>query len=237
MTAHDTLAPDPGEVDHLFRVTEALTYIENYKNSATKVPQYSFVFKTQELLDYLQARGNSIVNFVVGQNANEDSLFLFLASVDDSGKNEYLSRNDTCFLLAGTNFVNIPTTLEQQSSNVIDTFFIEAMNVTDAQSMIDYYQQSSAIRNKNNGWLYNANDLAGYLHAGINAGGMEYTQFILAMDGNNIIHLVIVGSNDGTNHMYMGYRGQSCVMENTTPCPQCNTVSGGTTFDPPICTY
>lgn len=236
-THMDTIPAPTGYIPHLFRTKEALDYIGRYAAATRQIGQFSFVMNTQDLLNYLNATHNSIVNFVIGQNATDDSLFLFLASVDDKGENQYYNRNDTCYLMAGNNLVDIPTTLEIQQTNVIDTYFLEAMTTTDAQSMIDFYQSNYSASQRNNGWLYNAHDLAGYLQAGLNAGGMQYTQFILAMDANRTIHLVIVGSDDGTNHMYMGYAGKSCVMENTSPCPVCNTMSGGSTFDPPKCTY
>jgi hypothetical protein len=227
--------PAPISGAQLFTTKRANKYIANYNASSEKLQQTSFVFRTQELLDYLNASGNSIVNFIIGENNTEDTLFLFAAPVDQQGNHQYYQRNDTCFVLGETYVVDIPTTLEQETS-AIDTYFIEAVSTSRAQSMIDAYASIPSFKNKNNGWLYNANDLAGYLQAGIDAGGMEYTQFIMAMKKTEI-DLIIVGSNNGTNHMYFNFSGNTNVMDNGQPCPYCDIVSGGTSFDAPSCTY
>jgi hypothetical protein len=235
MPHHIGNIPAPIGGAQLFSTNKANNYISNYNSSSVKLRQSSFVFRTQELLDYLNASGNSIVNFIVGQNDAEDSLFLFAAPVDQQGNHQYYERNDTCFVLAETYVVDIPTTLEQETST-IDTYFIEAMSTSRAQSMIDAYAQMPSFKNKNNGWLYNANDLAGYLQSGIDAGGMEYTQFILSMNKTDI-DLIIVGSDNGADHMYFNFTGNTSVMDNMKPCPYCDIVSGGTSFDAPSCTY
>lgn len=231
-----TVIPAPTGNVELFATKEAINYAANYMKYGQKLPQYSFVFNTQELIDYIDASQSSIVNFVLGMNNAQDSLFLFMAPVGQDGGHQFYQRNDTCFVLSETYAVNISTTLEPQASNAIDTFFMEAMSTSKAARMIAAFQNAPRI-SKNNGWLYNAHDLAGYLHAGIAGGGMQYTQFILALDDNGITHLIIVGSNDGTNHMYFEFNTTQCVMENAKPCPYCDIISGGSTFDPPSCTY
>lgn len=236
MAGLSTIPAPTGTNVHLCMAKEAINNISNYAASSQKVgTQSSFVFKTAQLLDYINASQSTIVNFIFGSNTANDSLFLYMAPVTQDGTHLFYDRNDTCFVLSETYAVDIPTTLERQTST-IDTFFMEAMCVTDAQAMIDAYATSQR-KPGNNGWLYNAHDLAGYLMAGMNAGGMEYTQFILALDGNGVADLIIVGSNDGTNHMYFDFNQKQCVMENVTPCPYCDIASGGTTFDSPPCSY
>lgn len=227
---HSIPAPQGGNT-HLFSALMAMDYASNYSGVQQKLAQTSFVFESQQLLDYINASNSTILNFVLGSNQAHDSLFLFVAPVGKNGKHVFYKQNDSSFVLAETHAVAIPTTLETQQAT-IDTFFMEAMDIATAQGMIGAYSQYGKMPTQH-GWLYNARDLAGYLQAGINAGGMQYTQIILSLDKKGIPHLIIVGSNDGVNHMYFEFNQNQCIMENSAPCPQCDIASGGSTFDPP----
>jgi hypothetical protein len=227
---HTIPAPQGGNAK-LFSALMAKDYSDNYAAVQQKLRQNSFVFESQQLLDYINNSNSTILNFVLGANQAYDSLFLFVAPVGRDGRHVFYNRNDSFFVLAETHAVAIPTTLETQPPS-IDTFFVEAMDVNTAQAMIGAYGQAGKMPIQH-GWLYNARDLAGYLQAGINAGGMLYTQIILSLDKKGIPHLIIVGSNDGVNHMYFEFNQNQCIMENSVPCPQCDIASGGSTFDPP----
>jgi hypothetical protein len=210
--------PVPNDTMHIFPVTDAIEYIENFTNSNGTIQQYSFTFNTAELLAYLEGTHSSIMNLMLGQD-----------------KHQFMTRNDTCFVLTQGASANVPEHLEAEVAT-IDTFLVEAMDTARAQQMIAAYQNGQ-YQKKNNGWLYNANDMIGFIRAGINAqGGMQYTQFILAVrDGK--IDLIATGSQDGVHHMYFGYNDKCCVMENFNPCPTCLTVSGGSTLDKSHCNY
>lgn len=227
---HTIPAPQGGDTK-LFSALMAKDYAVNYSGIQQKITQNSFVFESQQLLDYINNSNSTILNFVLGANQALDSLFLFVAPVGKDGRHVFYDRNDSNFVLSETHAVAIPTTLETQQAT-IDAFFVEAMDIATAQGMIGAYSQSGKMPTQH-GWLYNARDLAGYLQAGINAGGMLYTQIILSLDKKGIPHLIIVGSNDGVNHMYFEFNENQCVMENSTPCPLCDIASGGSTFDPP----
>lgn len=227
--------PVPSDTMHIFPVTDAISFINNYGGSNSIVQQYSFTFNTAELLAYLENAGSSVVNLILGQDAQGTSLRLFIAPVGVDGRHQFMTRNDTCFVLTQNNGVTIPDHLEAQTAT-IDTYFVEAMDTARAQKMIDEYKNMQR-KADNNGWLYNANDLIGFLRGGINVqGGMPYTQFILAIrDGKT--DLIATGSQDGVHHMYFGYNGKCCVMEHFNPCPVCLTESGGSTLDSPTCNY
>lgn len=233
---HTIPAPQGGDTK-LFSALMAKDYADNYSGIQQKITQNSFVFESQQLLDYINNSNSTILNFVLGANQALDSLFLFVAPVGKDGKHVFYDRNDTCYVLCETYAVAIPTTLEAQQSSTIDTFFMEAVDLQGAIGMINAYAGSNTMP-KQHGWLYNARDLAGYLQAGLSApGGMQYTQFILSQDKKGVPHLIIVGSNDGTNHMYFDFNQEQCVMDNAMPCPFCDIASGGSTFDPPPCNF
>ena len=227
--------PVPSDTMHITPATDAIKNIANYVNSNGTIPQYSFTFNTAELLAYLESTNSSILNLILGQDKQGTQMYLYIAAVGADGKHQFMTRNDTCFVLSQGAMVSVPDHLEAEAAT-IDTFLVEALDTARAQQMISGYQ-SGQLQKKNNGWLYNANDLIGFLRAGINVqGGMPYTQFILALrDGKTDI--IATGSQDGVHHMYFGYNGKCCVMEHFNPCPTCLTESGGTTFDQPTCSY
>ncbi len=227
--------PVPNDTMHIFPVTDAIECIDNFTNSNGTIQQYSFTFNTAELLTYLEGTHSSIMNLMLGQDKQGTKMYLFIAPVGEDGRHQFMTRNDTCFVLTQGANANVPNHLEAETAT-IDTFLVEALDTARAQQMIAAYQNGQ-YQKKNNGWLYNANDMIGFLRAGINVqGGMQYTQFILAVrDGK--IDLIATGSQDGVHHMYFGYNDKCCVMENFNPCPTCLTVSGGSTLDKSHCNY
>ena len=227
--------PVPSDTMHITPATDAIKNIANYTNSNGSIPQYSFTFNTGELLAYLESTNSSIINLILGQDKQGTQMYLYIAAVGADGKHQFMTRNDTCFVLSQGAMATVPDHLEAEVAT-IDTFLVEALDTASAQQMISGYRNGQPQK-KNNGWLYNANDLIGFLRAGMNVqGGMPYTQFILALrDGKTDI--IATGSQDGVHHMYFGYNGKCCVMEHFSPCPFCMTESGGTTFDTPTCNY